>query len=59
MVLVYEEIVLGEVLGFNVEYFGLLKVEEGVIWVIWFDVLGNDYILEDGILVFGLKFISK
>ncbi len=57
--LAYEEIVPGEVPGLNAEHFGLSKVEEGVIRVIWLDVLGNDHTLEDGTLAFGLKFISK
>lgn len=57
--LAYEEIVPGEIPGLNAEHFGLSKVEEGVIRVIWLDVLGNDHTLEDGTLAFGLKFISK
>ena len=55
----YQEIVPGEVPGLNEEHFGLSKVEEGVIRVIWLDVLGNDHTLEDGTLAFGLKFTAQ
>lgn len=55
----YQEVVLGEVPGLSAEHFGLSKVEEGVIRIVWLDILGNAYSLEDGALAFGLRFLTK
>ncbi|MBX2871329.1 MAG: choice-of-anchor L domain-containing protein [Saprospiraceae bacterium] len=55
----YQDIVLGEVPGLSVEHFGLSKVEEGIIRIVWLDIVGNAHSLEDGTLAFGLRFHTK
>ncbi len=57
--LAFEEVVYGEVPNLNSEHFGLSKVEEGIIRVVWLDILGNAHSLDDGTLAFGLAFHAK
>lgn len=55
----FQEVVIGEVPGMNEEHFGLSKIGEGIIRVVWLDILGNDHTLEDGALAFGARFVAK
>lgn len=55
----FQEVVYGEVPGLSSEHVGLSKVEEGIIRVVWLDILGNAHSLEDGTLAFGLLFKAK
>lgn len=55
----FEGLMLGEVPGLAEEHFGLSKVQEGIIRVVWLDILGNNYSLADGTLAFGLHFVAK
>lgn len=55
----FQRVNLGEVPGMNTAHFGLSKVGEGIIRVVWLDILGNAYSLEDGSLAFGLSFGVK
>lgn len=55
----FQEVVIGEVPGMNEEHFGLSKIGEGIIRVVWLDILGNDHTLEDGALAFGVRFATK
>lgn len=55
----FQEVILGEVPGLDEEHFGLSKVGDGVIRVIWLDLLGNYHTLDDGALAFGLRFQAK
>ena len=57
--LAFQEVVYGEVPNLNTEHFGLSKVEEGTIRVVWLDILGNAHSLDDGALAFGLAFHAK
>ncbi len=53
------ELTLGEVPGMSAEHFGLSKEGEGLIRIVWLDILGNAHSLEDGSLAFGLRFMTK
>ncbi|NRB49538.1 MAG: T9SS type A sorting domain-containing protein [Saprospiraceae bacterium] len=55
----FQGITLGEVPGMSAEHFGLSKVGEGIIRIVWLDILGNAHSLDDGSLAFGLRFITK
>ncbi|NET37818.1 MAG: T9SS type A sorting domain-containing protein [Cyanothece sp. SIO1E1] len=57
--LAFQEVIYGEVPNLNSEHFGLSKVEEGIIRVVWLDILGNAHSLDDGALAFGLAFQAK
>ena len=55
----FQGFIVGEVPGMSTEHFGLSKVGEGIIRVVWLDILGNAHSLEDGSLAFGLSLRAK
>lgn len=55
----FQEITFGELEALDNEHLGLSKVDEGIIRIVWLDILGNDYTLADGSLAFGLRFQAK
>jgi|GEM_PF-5186019 len=55
----FQEITFGELEALDSEHLGLSKVDEGIIRIVWLDILGNDYTLADGSLAFGLRFQAK
>lgn len=55
----FQEITFGELEALDSEHLGLSKVDEGIIRIVWLDILGNDYTLADGSLAFGVRFQAK